>query len=42
MIFLDFSATKKIEETISYDYGEGNVTIHAGNVLWLDEVKLNY
>ena len=25
-----------------YDSGEGSVNIHAGNVLWLDDVKLNY
>ena len=25
-----------------YDYGEGTVSIHAGNILWLDDVKLNY
>jgi hypothetical protein len=25
-----------------YVNGEGTVTVHAGNVLWLDDVKLNY
>ncbi len=25
-----------------YDYGEGSVNVHAGNVLWLDDIKLNY
>ena len=25
-----------------YDYGEGSLNIHAGNILWLDDVKLNY
>ena len=25
-----------------YDYGEGSVNVHAGNILWLDDIKLNY
>ena len=45
VIFKSSASGKKTSRkyTLSrYDYGEGNVTIHAGNVLWLDEVKLNY
>lgn len=45
VIFKSSASGKKSSRkyTLSrYDYGEGNVTIHAGNVLWLDEVKLNY
>ena len=25
-----------------YDYSEGSVNVHAGNILWLDDIKLNY
>ena len=45
VVFKSSASGKKTSRkyTLSrYDYGEGNVTIHAGNVLWLDEVKLNY
>jgi hypothetical protein len=45
VVFKSSASGKKTSRkyTLSrYDYGEGNVTIHAGNVLWIDEVKLNY
>ena len=45
VVFKSSASGKKTSRkyTLSrYDYGEGNVTIHAGNVLWLDEVRLDY
>lgn len=45
VIFKSSSTGKKESRkyTLSrYDFGEGDVTIHAGNVLWIDDVKLNY
>ena len=45
IIFKSSSSGKKNSRKYNlsrYDYGEGNVTIHAGNVLWVDDVRLNY
>ena len=45
VIFKSSATGKKTSRKYSlsrYDSGEGSVNIHAGNILWIDDVNLNY